>query len=105
MKTVILFCLLVITNMNAHAGLYQARYTPRPNTDVEYAQGAIERCELAHREIQPLLWLVGAEGVDARDLADRLNAAVVPDVGTFQVEEATEEQCRQLEAGEIELQK
>ena len=105
MKIVILFGLMLIHAMNTHAGLYQARYTPRPNADIEYAQGAIERCELAHREIEPLLWLVRADVTTAHELAGRLNAAVVPEVGTFSVEEASEEQRRRIESGEIELQK
>src|ERR1041385_3298933 len=41
--------------------ILEARYTQVPNTDAEYAQGAIERCELRHREIARFVWLIAVE--------------------------------------------
>jgi len=42
--------------------LLKARYTSVPGTDPEYAQGAIERNELAHREVEQFVWVFEAEG-------------------------------------------
>jgi hypothetical protein len=86
--------------------LLEARYTQVPGTDVEYAQGAIEKNDLAHREIRPLTWLIRVE--DPRDPAtwqQRLNAVLDPKHGTFTVQPATPEEEKLVENGTITLQR
>lgn len=84
--------------------LLKARYTSVPGTDPEYAQGAIERNELAHREIDPFVWLFQAEG-EPEEWERRLNATVDPKNGSFTVECATEEEEAGVREGTIMLQR
>ena len=86
--------------------LLKALYTQVPGTDPEYAQGAIERNELAHREIARFIWLI--EVPEPGDLAAwkrRLNEAVDAKHGAFDVVAASDEERRRVECGEITLQK
>jgi hypothetical protein len=86
--------------------LLKARYTRVAGTDVEYAQGAIEKNELAHREIETSVWLILVEApASPAEWQTKLNAAVDPKHGCFTVEPATAEEERQLDAGELTLQK
>lgn len=91
---------------DASATLLKARYTATAGSDPEYAQGAIERLELAHREIEHFVWLfeVPAPG-DAARWARQLNEAVDAQHGSFRVEMASDEERRKVESGEITLQK
>jgi hypothetical protein len=86
--------------------LLKARYRQVAGTDVEYAQGAIEKNDLAHREIEPSVWLilVGAPA-SPPEWQQKLNAAVDPKHGCFSVERATAEEEQRLDSGEITLQK
>ena len=85
--------------------LLQAHYTQVKGTDPEYAQGAIEKNDLPHREIAQFIWLIGVpEPGDPSAWQERLNAAVDPKHGSFRVKEATEEEKRKVESGEITLQ-
>jgi hypothetical protein len=86
--------------------LLEARYTAVPGSDPEYAQGAIERHELAHREIEQFLWLIQVPApADAAEWTRRLNEAVEPAHGAFRVEPASPERRRKVDSGEITLQK
>jgi len=86
--------------------LLKAVYIPSPGSDPEYGQGAIERNDLAHREIEPFVWLIDVPPPpDAANWQCRLNEAVDPKHGTFQVMEATEEEKKKVESGEIQLQR
>lgn len=86
--------------------VFEARFIPTPGANLEYAQGAIERCEAQHRPLSPLLWVVvDAEGATAKEWERRLNDAVEPGAGRFEVVDAGEELRRRVASGEIELQR
>lgn len=88
------------------SALLKAMYTATPGSNPEYAQGAIERNELAHREIAPFVWLIQVPApASTNDWERRLNEAVAPEHGAFRVVEATAEEKRKIESGEITLQK
>lgn len=86
--------------------LLKAIYTATPDSDPEYGQGAIERNELAHREIVHFVWLIQVPGpASTEEWQRRLNESVKPEHGVFRVVEATAEEKRQVATGEITLQK
>jgi hypothetical protein len=86
--------------------LLRAMYTPVKGSDPEYGQGAIERCELAHREIARNVWLIEvADPGDDAEWQRKLNAAVDAKHGSFVVHHATAEERRKVASGEITLQK
>jgi hypothetical protein len=86
--------------------LFKAIYLPAPDADPEYGQGAIERNELAHREIERFVWLIDVPPpADAGEWQCRLNAAVDSNHGSFRVIEATAEEKKKVESGEITLQR
>lgn len=86
--------------------LFKAIYLPLPDTDPEYGQGAIERNELAHRELERFVWLIEVPSPDdASEWQCRLNAAVDSNHGSFRVTEATDEEKKKVESGEITLQR
>lgn len=97
---------LILATPAACADLLKARYTPVPGTDPEYAQGAIEKNDLAHREIVEFTWLIDVPPpADPAEWQRLLNAAVSSEHGAFRVVEATEEEKRKVRDGEIALQK
>ena len=86
--------------------LLKARYTAVPGTDPEYAQGAIERCEVRHREIAHFVWLFAAEPAgEPGDWQKKLNENVDPKHGRFSVERATPEEEEAVRSGKIVLQR
>jgi len=85
--------------------LLKARYGAVPNTDPEYAQSAIERNELAHREIEHFVWLIQTDEGDTVEWQRKLNAAVDPKHGSFTVECATAEEEERVRDGTITLQR
>jgi hypothetical protein len=86
--------------------LLEARYSAAPGSDPEYAQGAIERHELAHREIEPFVWLIQVPApANAAEWTRKLNEAVEPRHGSFRVGPASPEERRKVDSGEIILQK
>jgi hypothetical protein len=105
--TLVLLSLVAYEARAMTAGaLLEARYSQVPDTDVEYAQGAIEKNDLAHREIRPLIWLIRVE--DPRDPAtwqQRLNAVLDPKHGAFTVQPATPEEEKLVDNGTITLQR
>ncbi len=86
--------------------LLKARYTAVPGTDPEYGQGAIERCEVRHRETEHFVWLilVDAPG-DTAAWRTKLNEAVDPKHGSFAVERASPEEEEAVRSGKITLQR
>ena len=92
--------------MNDGTVLLKARYTAERGTDPEYAQGAIERCEVRHREVAHFVWLFAAEpaGTPA-EWQKRLNENVDPRHGRFAVERATPEEEEAVRSGTIVLQR
>jgi len=99
MRTIKKFIILLVMTV-----LLKARYTSVPGTDPEYAQGAIERNELAHREIEHFVWIFEAEGEPA-EWERRLNDTVDPRHGSFKVECATPAEEEGVRNGTITLQK
>jgi hypothetical protein len=86
--------------------LLKARYTAAKGSDPEYGQGAIERNDLRHREIEHLVWLflVDAPG-DPADWQKKLNASVDGPHGSFTVAPASAEEAEQVRSGKITLQR
>lgn len=99
--------LLSFLAMNAYAEgtLLKAVYSPVAGSDVEYGQGAIERQELAHREIARNVWLIRVEEGTADEWQRRLSESAGKEHGSFKVTEPTDEERRRVESGEITLQK
>jgi len=88
------------------SSLLKACYTAVKGTDPEYAQGAIERNEVAHREVQHFVWLLQVEPPgDIQEWARRLNDAVTPEHGSFVVERASPEEEELVRTGKVVLQK
>jgi hypothetical protein len=86
--------------------LLRVRYMPVPGTDAEYGQGAIEKNDLAHREVEPFVWLIEVEAPgDVAQWRGRLNAVVDPKHGAFSVERASPEDEDALRGGRITLQR
>ena len=85
--------------------LLKAHYTQVEGSDPEYAQGAIEKNDLPHREIARFVWLirVPAPG-DPAEWQRRLNGSVDRKHGSFRVIAASPEEQRKVESGEITLQ-
>ena len=86
--------------------LMKAVYLPARDSDPEHGQGAIERHELAHREIEPFVWLIAVPPPpNATEWQCRLNETVGAQNGVFRVTEASEDEKRKVESGEIQLQR
>jgi len=93
------------TDKPAEAILLKARYTALAGTDIEYGQGAIERNELPHREIEPCVWLIRVPSPgNIATWTDRLNTAVDPKHGSFKVEPSSPDETRRVDSGEVTLQ-
>lgn len=86
--------------------VFEIRFIPTRGANLEYAQGAIERCEALHRPLSPVLWVVvDGDGGTAEEWERRLNDAVERGAGRFEVVDAGEELRRRVASGEIALQK
>lgn len=86
--------------------LLEARYTPVPGSNPEYGQGAIERNDLRHREVEPFVWVILVDSpADPGEWRRKLNAAVDPSHGSFTVERATPAEEEALRSGNIVLQR
>lgn len=73
--------------------------------DRELAQGAIERHDLLHREIEPRVWLIAVSEGTPEEWAQRLTASLPPDAGRFEGSAASPEEVRKVRSGEIKLQR
>ncbi|HSP13352.1 MAG TPA: hypothetical protein VLV78_01220 [Thermoanaerobaculia bacterium] len=100
----ILIALMLIVSADDKV-LLKAHYTQIEGTDPEYAQGAIEKNDLPHREIARFVWLiqVPAPG-DPAEWERRLNASAGADHGSFRVTKPTPEEQRRVDSGEITMQ-
>jgi hypothetical protein len=97
----ILFCLAMNDSV-----LLKARYTQVPGTDLEYAQGAVERCEVRHREVERFVWLIAVDPPgDVAEWQAKLNTNVSPKHGRFAVECASAEEVEAVRSGKIVLQR
>ena len=86
--------------------ILKARYVAVEGTDIEHGQGAIERNELPHSPLEPVVWLIRvAQPGDAAEWEKRLSASVDPALGSFRVEQPTADEVRRVETGEIRFQK
>lgn len=107
--SIVCFCTLLLTLTVAADPkipmLLRATYTPVPGSDREYGQGAIERWELAHREIRPNVWLIRVPDEAGTDVWQKRLTDAARGHGTFGVAEASAEERRRVESGEITLQK
>ena len=74
-------------------------------SDRELAQGAIERHDLRHREIEPRVWLIEVESGSAAEWAERLTQALPKGSGRFEGKIATSEEIERVRRGEITLQR
>jgi hypothetical protein len=102
MRTSLIIILLLAMNETV---LLKARYSAVPGTDAEYGQGAIERCDLHHREVEHFVWLFAVEPPgDTGAWQVKLNAAVDPRHGSFTVERASPEEEEAVRSGKIALQ-
>jgi hypothetical protein len=96
---------VVMPEDSTKAVLLEARYTAVEGSDPEYAQCAIERNELPHREIERMVWIIQVPApADVSEWKRRLNDAVDPRHGSFEVTPATDEERRKVECGEVTLQ-
>src|SRR5512133_3545749 len=108
--TTILLSLSLLMTTNAAAThdrtLLEATYIPVEGSDREYGQGAIERNELAHREIERNVWLIRVpDDAGPEAWQQRLNESVAREHGSFRVVMASDDERRRVESGEITLQK
>ncbi|HET7707004.1 MAG TPA: hypothetical protein VFM36_13035 [Thermoanaerobaculia bacterium] len=74
-------------------------------SDRELAQGAIERHDLRHREIEPRIWLIEVESGSAAEWAERLTRALPEGGGRFEGKIASPEEIEKVRRGEIKLQR
>ena len=85
--------------------ILKAQYIAVEGTDIEHGQGAIERNELPHFPLGPVLWLIRVpQPGDPAEWERKLDAAVGRELGSFQVQLPTAEELRRVEAGEIAFQ-
>jgi hypothetical protein len=86
--------------------LLEARYTAVAGSDPEYGQGAIERNDLRHREIEHFIWLVLVDAPgDPAAWQKKLNASVDGPHGSFTVTKASPEEEEKVRSGKITLQR
>ena len=104
----ILFLMVLFSVLTAAANpgtLLKAHYRQVEGTDPSYGQGAIERNELAHREVEPFLWLILVDDGDTDDWRRRLDAVTDPKHGSWSVTKASPEEVEAVRSGKIKLQK
>jgi hypothetical protein len=93
------------TMANDNLCILKVRYIAVEGTDIEHGQGAIERNELSHFPMEPVVWLIRVpEPGEATEWQRRLNDTVDPSLGSFKVEQPTADDLRRVEAGEIRFQ-
>ena len=84
----------------------KAIYRPAEGSNVEYGQGAIERNDLPHAEVEPNVWFILVPEPGACDeWARKLNAAVESQHGSFDVKPLSTEEQQRVDRGEIAFQR
>lgn len=92
-------------NASAETIVRKALYFPVEGTDVEHGQGAIERNDLPHREVEPNVWFIRVPRPGScEEWQRRLNASVDRRHGTFQVRELSRAEQERVDRGEIVFQ-
>jgi hypothetical protein len=95
-----------ITATAPSGALLKARYRQVEGTDPSYGQGAIEKNDLAHREIEPMIWLILVdEPGDPATWQNRLAEVTSSKNGSWSVERASPEEVEAVRTGKIALQK
>jgi hypothetical protein len=85
--------------------LLEATYTQVKDTDPEYAQVAIEKCDVRHARVGNLVFVIEVPTpADPGDWQRRLNAAVDVKHGRFTVRRATAEEEEAVRSGRLTLQ-
>jgi hypothetical protein len=86
--------------------LLEARYRQVAGSNPEYAQGAVEKNDLPHREVRPMVWVILVdEPGDPDEWRQRLDAVTDPKHGSWSVGKATPEEIEGVRSGTITLQK
>jgi hypothetical protein len=95
-----------ITAAAPSGALLKARYRQVEGTDPSYAQGAIEKNDLPHHEIEPMVWLILVdEPGDPTAWQRRLTEVTRPQHGSWSVERASAAEVEAVRAGRVTLQK
>ena len=103
---VIVLYLLPMSAATNEMMILKVRYIAVAGTDIEHGQGAIERNELEHCPITPVVWLVRVpEQSDPVEWNRRLDASVDRRSGCFVVERPSEEELKRVTAGELTFQR
>ena len=90
----------------AETRLLQARYTAVEGSDPEYAQGAIEKNDVAHAEVAHFVFVIQVDAnASCEEWQQKLNAAVDARFGSFRVEPATADEESAVRAGSVTLQR
>jgi hypothetical protein len=86
--------------------LLEATYTQVKDTDPEYAQVAIEKCDVRHARIANFVFVIEVPSpADPVEWQRRLNAAVDVKHGRFAVGRATPEEEEAVRSGRVTLQR
>lgn len=101
--------LIILLAFPANAGgdtvVRKAIYFPVEGTDIEHGQGAIERIEVSHCEVERNVWFVRLPAPGScEDWQRRLNEVVGAPYGRFEVKELTESEQGRVDRGEIRFQ-
>lgn len=104
---VVMFAIPNIVMSSQHERIVlKAIYTPAEGADPEHGQGAIERCDLPHREIRRFIWLVLVDAPSSPDeWQERLNRALDRKHGSFRVVLPSPEEEEMVRSGKIEFQR
>lgn len=102
-----LMLLFSVLTAAAPAGvLLKAHYRQVPGTDPEYAQGAVEKNQLAHREVESMFWLILVdEPGDPDEWRQHLDSVTDPKHGSWTVTRASSEEAEAVRSGKIVLQR
>ena len=101
----IIVLFMVSMNPSEEMVVRKAVYFPVEGTDREHGQGAIERNELPHCEVEPNVWFIRVPAPGScGEWQARLNRVVDRRYGKFEVRELSEEEHRRIERGEVRFQ-
>lgn len=90
---------------NEELCILKVRYRAAEGTDIEHGQGAIERNELPHHPLEPVVWLIRVPApADPEEWRRKLNESVERSLGSFDVEQPSADELGRVERGEIRFQ-
>ena len=106
MQLITLMIAGLVSMTDAKDVVLKALYRPVAGSNVEYGQGAIERNDLPHCEVEPNVWFIRVpEPGSCDEWTRRLNAAVESQHGSFEVRPLTAEEQQRVDRGEIAFQR